>query len=71
MNLYQKIAIKALEQMRGDDLHRLRYAFKNCSPKMMKEEYANSGKSRLEILLDYEKRDAEITEAINWIKDRK
>ena len=44
---------------RGDYLHRARAAFRNCSPEQMNSQYGQSGKTRNEIIADYERFDAE------------
>ena len=67
MNEHQQLAIKALEQMRGDDLYRARSAFRNCTPKEMGEQYGQSGKTRAEMLAGYEAHDAKVSAAIDWV----
>lgn len=68
MNEHQKTAIQALENMRGDDLMRARRAFWNCSQEQMHELYGNSGKTRRQILDEYEARESRIDWAIAWVK---
>lgn len=71
MNEHQKLAIQALENMRGDDLCRARIAFKDLTPAQMDKPYMYSWKTRREILAEYEAHDAKINAAIEWVKEQK
>lgn len=62
--------IELLENQRGDNLIRARHAFSSCTPEQMQEEYGQSGKTRQQILDDYEAYDAQITAAINWVNQQ-
>jgi hypothetical protein len=68
MNDYQLIAVQALQNMRGDDTARARAAFRGMTDAEMQEPYGQSGKTRSQVLADYETSDARIDAAIAWIK---
>jgi hypothetical protein len=68
MSEHKKLAIQALHNMRGDDLYRARAAFQNCTPEQMHGQWGMSGKTRAEILAEYETYDAKVTAAIAWIE---
>lgn len=70
MNECQQLTIRALEQMRGDDLYRARAAFRNCTPVQMSEKYGQSDQTRAEILAGYEAHDAKVTAALFWVTTR-
>lgn len=67
MNEHKQLAIKALEQMRGDNLYRARAVFKNCTPEQMAQKYGQSEQTRAEILAGYEAHEAKVTAAIAWV----
>ena len=67
MNEHQKIAIRALEKMKGDDTCRAERAFRGFSPGQMNQQHGQSGKTRAEILDGYRAHDAKIDAAIAWI----
>lgn len=67
MNVHKALTLEALETLRGDNLHRARNAFRNCTPAELAAEYGQSGKTRAEILADYEAHDAKVTAAIAWV----
>lgn len=69
METNRELAIRALENMRGDDLHRARLAFSGLSYAEMQEQHGMSGKTRAEILREYEEYDARITQAIEWLRN--
>lgn len=64
---YQQTIISALQQHRGDDAHRARAAFAGLSPAAMQEYHGWSGRTRAEILAQYEDHERRCTEAIKWI----
>jgi hypothetical protein len=68
VNEHKQLAIKALEQMRGDDLYRARKAFRNYSPAKMQEQYGESGQTPAQMLAGYEAHDAKVTAAIAWVQ---
>lgn len=70
MNRHQELAIGALQNMRGDDTARARAAFRGLSPAGMQEQHGYSGKTRAEILADYEARDAKVDAAIAWVRSQ-
>lgn len=71
MNKQQEFIIRILSNMLGDDLHRARHAFAKCTPEEMEQEYGVSGQTRTEIIKAYEAEDAEIKQAIEWVKNAK
>lgn len=68
MNAHQKLALRALSNLRGDDTARARHAFSRCTPKEMQEQHGQSGKTRSQILAEYEAHDAKVDAAIAWVK---
>jgi hypothetical protein len=66
----KKTVLAALERARGDDLARARIAFRNRTPAQMQEQYGLSGKTCAQIVAEYEEHEAEINEAIAWVKAR-
>ena len=70
MNKHQKLTIQLLSNQIGDNTARARAAFRNCTTKQMQELYGQSEQTRAQILNGYEKRDAEIQAAIDWIKEQ-
>jgi hypothetical protein len=56
--------LTALETYRGDDLYRARSAFRHCTHEELNSEYGQSGKTRAEIIAEYEAREAKINAAI-------
>lgn len=67
---HKKLAIQALENMRGDDIHRARAAFRSLTPAQMQEQHGQSGKTRAQILKEYEDHDAKVSAAIAWVKSK-
>jgi hypothetical protein len=70
MTEQKRLEISALEHMRGDNLRRARAAFRNCTPKEMGEQYGQSGKTRAEMLAEYEAHEAKVNAAIAWVMAR-
>lgn len=70
MNPHKALAIRALQSMRGDDSTRARNAFRNCTPEQMQQEYGESGRTRAQILAEYEEHDAAVQAAIDWVEAR-
>ena len=66
MEAKKQLAIKALEQLRSDDLPRAERAA--CELAQMLEQYGISGTSRAEVWAGYGMMDSAITEAIKWVK---
>jgi hypothetical protein len=66
----RELAIKALKQMKGDDLQRARNAFwRYLNSPAMDEQHGESGKTRAQILAEYEQQEAEIEAAIRWVQN--
>ena len=70
MNQHQELAIRALQNMRGDDTARARAAFRGLSFAGMQEQHGHSGKTRAEILAEYEAHDAKVEAAIAYIRSQ-
>ena len=68
MNAHQDLAIRALQDMKGDDLYRAKRAFSGYTPKEMQEQHGQSGQSRQEILDGYAAQNRKVDEAIEWVK---
>ncbi len=68
MNEHQRLAIQAIEQLKGDDLYRAQSAFRGMNEKQMKELFGQSGKTRAQILREYEAHNAKCDAAIAWVK---
>jgi len=66
MNKHQDLAIKALQNMKGDDSYRAQLYFRGQN---LDEEHGQSGKTRRQILNDYLEHDAKVSEAILWVKE--
>lgn len=60
----------ALNQARGDDLVRARACFRGLTPQQMEEPWGQSGRTRADVLRDYEQRDAEIDQALAWVREK-
>lgn len=59
----QKVVKRALENAQGDDLYRARAAWDGLSDVGLDTEYGESGKTRRQILAEYEAHDAAIKAA--------
>lgn len=68
MEEYRQMAIKALENQKGDDFYRAKMAFRNKTPEQMQQEYGQSGESCQSILDRVQMRDEKIDRAIAWLK---
>ncbi len=68
MKTIKQTILAALQQARGDDTARAKQCFRFCSPAQMQEEFGMSGKTRAEVLAEYEASDREIDTAIEWTK---
>lgn len=64
----KELAIQALENMKSDDLYRARAAFRGMTSKQMQEQYGQSGKTREQIIADYEKHEDRVNAAIAWVR---
>jgi hypothetical protein len=69
MNEHKELAIRALNNMMGDNTVRARIAFRNCTPEQMQEQYGQSGQTRAQILAGYEEHDVKVQAAIDWVKN--
>ena len=68
MNTHKELAIRALQNMKGDDTYRARAAFRYFSEAQMREQHGMSGKTRAQILAEYEAHDAKVDAAIAWVR---
>lgn len=64
----KEIVLSALNSYKGDDVYRARAAFKGFSIIQMGAQHGESGKSRQEILDEYESHAAEVNYVIDFIK---
>lgn len=70
MNKHKQLAVKALSQMKGDNLARALSAFRNKTPEQMQEQYGLSGQTCAEILAEYEEYEAKVDAAILWVESQ-
>jgi len=68
VNDNKRLAVQALENMKGDDSYRARMAFRHCTPEQMQEQHGASGRTRAQVLAEYEASDARIDAAIAWVQ---
>lgn len=54
-----------------DSLYMAQLQFKNCTPEQMNQEYGESGRTRNEILKEYQDHEKKIEDAIKAIKEIK
>lgn len=70
MNDHKRLAVQALSNMKGDDTIRARMAFRHCTPQQMEEQHGASGRTRAQVLAEYEASDARINAAITWVNNQ-
>lgn len=70
MSRHLEVIENALRQHRGDDLARARRAFEGLSPEEMQEPWGASGRTRADVLADYEKHEAEVEAALAWVREK-
>jgi hypothetical protein len=68
MTTPKETLLQALSSHRGDDLYRAISAFRNCTPTEMHQEYGQSGKTRHQIITEYQAHEDACTEAENYLK---
>lgn len=66
---HKELAIRALQGLKGDDTYRARRAFQGMSAADMSQEHGQSGRTRAEILAEYESYDAKVDAAIAWLNE--
>jgi hypothetical protein len=71
MNTHQKLAIEALQNMRGDDYTRAKRAFRGMTDDQMKQQFGESGRTRAEVLAGYEAEFRKYSDAIQWVASQK
>jgi hypothetical protein len=64
------IILQALINFRGDNACRARAAFRNCSEEEMNAEYGESGRTRREILNEYETHELLVDECIKEVNEK-
>lgn len=68
MNHHQELAIRALQNMMGDNTALAKAAFRNYTPEQMNRQYGYSEQTCAQILAGYEEFDAKVQAAIDWLK---
>jgi hypothetical protein len=68
MNRNKELALKGLEYLIGDDLFRAKQAFEGLTDEQMDRQHGISGRTRREVLAEYERHDREVELAIAWVK---
>jgi hypothetical protein len=68
MEKHKALAIRALENLRGDDTARAERAFRGMTPEQMQAEHGQSGRTRAAILAEYRAHDAEVDAALAWLR---
>ena len=63
--------VRMLEQSKGDDLYRARHAFRHFTLEQLHEEHGQSGKTRLQILKEYEANNDRVDRLIAAVKEAK
>ncbi len=66
--IHRELAVKALEQMRGDDLTRARSAFRHMTTHQLVQPHPETGISPAEELAALGKREIQIDAAIDWLR---
>jgi hypothetical protein len=64
----REMAIEGLRRLGGDDIGRARLAFRGMTPEQMQQPFGDSGRTRAQVLADYEERGRDIEEAIAWVR---
>jgi len=67
---HKELAIRALSNLKGDDLAKARRAFSGLSHEEMQKQHGKSGKTRAELLAEYEACEARIDAAIQWVSQQ-
>ncbi len=62
------MCLRAMANSMGDDLERARSAFRGLSSAEMGHQYGQSGRTRQEIITEYEIDRAKRTEALAWLE---
>jgi hypothetical protein len=62
--------LAALMQHRGDDVERARRAFQGYGTEDMKKQHGQSGRTRAEILAEYEEHAANVEAARAWVESQ-
>jgi hypothetical protein len=60
--------LRIMSSAKGDDNVRAHRAFQGMTSEELKREHGQSGKTRAEILAEYEDQDKQFDEAIEWVK---
>lgn len=68
MNQHIQLAIKAIENYRGDDLARARFTFRGLTQDEMNEQHGESGRTRQQVLDGYINQENECNKAIAYLR---
>lgn len=60
----KKLVLQGLQYLRGDNLERAKMAFRGLNPQQMQEQHGESGKTRQQLLDEYQRHEDEVTTAI-------
>lgn len=63
----RRFVLGALENAMGDDLYRAQRAFRGLTSEQMNQQYGESGKTRNEILAEYEAHRDRVQDAMDWV----
>ena len=69
MNDQKKFAIKAIEEVRGDNLARAKHAWSNLTDAEMQSEWGQSGRTPAFLMAGYEAHAKKCDAAIAWLKE--
>lgn len=62
--------LQALRNYRGDDLVRVRNAFRGMTPLQMAHPHGESGMTRQEVLDTYVRHEADVDAAMEWVRTK-
>ncbi len=66
----KELTLRTLHNARSDDTYRAKAAFRGLSAKEMTENYGQSGKTRQQIIDEYETSDRQYDAAIAWVESQ-
>lgn len=66
----RRTLLDALHVAKGDDLERARRAFRGCTPEQMRREHGASGRTRQQILDEYQAHRDRIAVAEAWVESQ-
>jgi len=68
MNQHKQAAINAIRATLGDDLARAKSVWRNCTPDQMNLPYGQSGKTRAELLAEWQEHADKTAATIKWLE---